>query len=890
MQSSAENDERVMTLAAAALRMLPAERENFLKVTCGSDLQLLTEIREIVIWEERMGDFLRQPLIDFIELEDQENFVQPFQPGQTISERFVILREVGQGGMGVVYEAFDRKRNQRIAIKCAKPGFGRLLSPELESALKVRHPNICLVNEIHSAPTESGDLDFLTMEFIVGETLSDAVARQGKLPPKETLEIARQLCAGLAAAHDSGILHRDLKATNVILAGCDEGGVRAVITDFGLATDARLERDLDGGTPRYMAPELWKGEKPSRASDVYALGVIFHEMVTGSPPFDTRGATTISAEPSALPSTVNKDLDARWDKAIKPCLALAPAARPDADQVLAVFDKRPMWKSPALAVAVLSFAALLAGFQQPLMKLFKPADIRLAILPLQAPSDLTEMGNGVLQDVAERIKRSQRGGATLVVIPTSEIQRYNVQTPEQAQTVLHATHALQVKLTGERGDLVADAEVMDLSTLTAVRSFSGRYLDTNQGELPGGLTGTVSAALHLPHAAGADNISAPATAAYDHGLFLLRKDRYSFDEAIAEFRRAAALDTHSPLPLAGLGEAEIEKFRLTKDERFLEQARATIQEAQAFNPDSTSVRLAAGFLNETEGKYEQALNDYRRVRELEPRNVDALLRMGRDYATIGLSEQALDSYRKAVALDPGYYEPHLWLGAFYYKRGTYAEAVNEFREATRLAPGLFDAYINLGAVLDYLGRDEEAEQALRTALKLKETGRALNSLGAILAFQNRDLDAVPYYQRAVQMEPNNYLYWLNLGDCHRRMGKRNDATAAYVRAKELVQGELRGNPHGDFVRALWAYSLARLDERATAVQEIAQALHGSPEDSDVVLVSVLTYEALGKRENALQALAKTKPDRLMAIERHPDLADLRQDHRYQELITKRKGE
>ena len=188
MQSSAENDERVMTLAAAALRMAAAERDQFLRVACKDEAALYREVHEIVEWEERMGDFLRRPLIDCIDLEPEP---KPFQPGQIISERFVIMGEIGEGGMGVVYEAFDRKRNKRVAIKCSKTGFGRLLSPELEGALKVRHPNICLVNEIHTAQTENGEVDFLTMEFLDGETLSKRLTREGKLRSDEALEIAR---------------------------------------------------------------------------------------------------------------------------------------------------------------------------------------------------------------------------------------------------------------------------------------------------------------------------------------------------------------------------------------------------------------------------------------------------------------------------------------------------------------------------------------------------------------------------------------------------------------------------------------------------------------------------------------------------------------------------
>src|SRR2546421_2098188 len=165
MNSDSGSDRRIMTLLAAVLERSPAERRLHLQLLCDGDQELFAEIAEMLDREERMGNFLREPLIAF------RDFERPFQPGDVVSERFEIIREIGEGGMGVVYEAYDRKRAQRIAIKSAKPGFRRLLSPELTSALKVRHPNICLVNEIHTTTTDYGEIDFLTMELLEGPTL-----------------------------------------------------------------------------------------------------------------------------------------------------------------------------------------------------------------------------------------------------------------------------------------------------------------------------------------------------------------------------------------------------------------------------------------------------------------------------------------------------------------------------------------------------------------------------------------------------------------------------------------------------------------------------------------------------------------------------------------------
>ena len=146
--TSTEQDDGVMKILTAALQKPAAERETYLRIACEGNDDLYREVADTVTWEERMGGFLLHPMVI---LQDPTH---GFCAGQVVSDRFEILRKIGEGGMGIVYEAVDRKRRQRIALKFAKLGFQRLLSPELEGALKVRHPNICLVNEIHTARVE----------------------------------------------------------------------------------------------------------------------------------------------------------------------------------------------------------------------------------------------------------------------------------------------------------------------------------------------------------------------------------------------------------------------------------------------------------------------------------------------------------------------------------------------------------------------------------------------------------------------------------------------------------------------------------------------------------------------------------------------------------------
>ena len=166
MKAKAQDDDLVMGLVERALASPPDDTESFLREACGDDPALLQQVRSYVEWEQRMEGFLAEPLYPRGFLE------HPFEPGQLLEHRFRIIREMAQGGMGIVYEARDEKLDRRIALKCAKAGFRKRLPPEVRNASDISHPNVCKIFEIHTASTEHGDLDFLTMEFLDGETLS----------------------------------------------------------------------------------------------------------------------------------------------------------------------------------------------------------------------------------------------------------------------------------------------------------------------------------------------------------------------------------------------------------------------------------------------------------------------------------------------------------------------------------------------------------------------------------------------------------------------------------------------------------------------------------------------------------------------------------------------
>ncbi len=253
-------------------------------------------------------------------------------PGTLILERYRVVALVGKGGMGEVYRADDLTLDQPVALKFLPEALAsdadalERFRNEVRTARRVSHANVCRVYDVGEAEGQP----FLSMEYVDGEDLASLLRRIGRLPGDKGLEIARQLCAGLAAAHREGVLHRDLKPANVML----DGRGRAVMMDFGLAGLAEQIQgyDVRSGTPAYMAPEQLAGKEVTERSDIYSLGLVLYEIFTGKRAFDATALADLvrqrNEQPLSAPSTWVKDLDPAVERVIMRCLETDPAARP----------------------------------------------------------------------------------------------------------------------------------------------------------------------------------------------------------------------------------------------------------------------------------------------------------------------------------------------------------------------------------------------------------------------------------------------------------------------------------------------------------------------------------------------------------------------------------
>jgi eukaryotic-like serine/threonine-protein kinase len=345
--------ELVEQLFEGALACAPSERAAFLDQACSRHPELRRTVEELLAEDANAGSFLEHPPLAFLDEEalcarlsaatgplDLNDLALPggrLVPNQILIDRFIIVRFIAKGGMGEVYEAADcLLQGAKVAVKTILPQMAR--DPDLQQrfesevllARRVHHSNLCPIYDIFHCHQPPPSFLFLTMKLLTGETLAARLRRSASISIREGLTILRQLAAGLAAVHAAGIVHGDIKPNNIMLdgAGLD---MRLWITDFGLARAFTGETSLSGnelaaGTPDYMAPEVHRGVERTQASDLFAMGVVLHQVFTGERPLQARDKSYIVVSPRL--NTLG--IPSFCVKLITECLDREPQRRSDA--------------------------------------------------------------------------------------------------------------------------------------------------------------------------------------------------------------------------------------------------------------------------------------------------------------------------------------------------------------------------------------------------------------------------------------------------------------------------------------------------------------------------------------------------------------------------------
>jgi tetratricopeptide (TPR) repeat protein len=911
----------------AALEREVSDRHGFIAVACSGDEALRQEVESLLDYasgEATGGGFNALERAARAANEPHGGFA-----GRQFGS-YQLGNLLGAGGMGEVYAAHDPRLRRDVAIKvvhadlAADPQRFQRLQREARAAAALNHPNILA---IHDIGTHEG-IPYIVMERVLGETLAEQL-NHDRLPLDRALDIGAQIADALAAAHARGVLHRDLKPANVMLTA--EGRVK--VLDFGLAKMLAPEATADTatttrttlitrpgqvfGTPLYMAPEQLLGEAGDHRADIYSLGVILFELVTGRRPYEGRDFAELAlrklGDRPPSPGDLDSSVPLEVCQLITRCLAKVPSERPASAAIVrteleqlrgaigeSVRHVPRIFGRRAIVAAVAAIAVLLAAFRvnwraPSADTLARPI---IAVLPLanltgQETDDY--LGVGIADALTTSLSRLS--SVSVVSRETTRESARTISDPGRLARELGVNLLVQGSLqrAGER--LRIDAKVIKpdgtvvwagdseatLSDLFAIqRQLSDR--------LVAGLRLTVSDVERRQLAVDPTS-NQEALEAYWRGMALLeRTDGPSVDRAIESLQRSIGLDSKFAVAQAGLGAAFVRKYALTDDGAWMTRAQEAVTAALAIDPMQTQGRLTLANVYRSTGRNGSAVEELRRVLADEPTNDEARRRLGAIFESEGRQAEALEQLQGAVALRPEYWRNHDDLGLFYFRTGRLQDAIRAFTRVTELRPDAAQSYQRLGTAYQAAGDKERARDNLERAISIAPDPASYSNLGTIHYSEGRFAEAAAAYQAAIKLRPNRALYHRNLGDVYQKIGRPSDARSEYQQALGLTEEALGVNPNDARVMAQLAVLEAKLGRRGDAERHISRAMVINPANPEILFQRAAVSSLLGETTAALEAVSEAvaRGFGVDLVRDDDDLAPLRSMPAFQALIASAK--
>lgn len=833
--------ERIGELFAAAREVSGESRLAFLKERCGEDQELLRQVMSLLQADDKSG-----PL-------DSSPTISSFPVPQLVARRFRIIRYIAEGGMGTVYEAEDLALGDRVALKTIRPDIVsdpraiERFKREILLGKKVTHPNVCRIYDLGTGRTEDGaDFLFLTMQFLGGETLASRIKR-GPIPTGEALPLIEDMTAALSAAHQAEVIHRDFKSGNVMLVN-GASRVCAVVTDFGLARQVHDDVSITHagmvGTVSYMAPEQIRGEELTPATDIYALGVVMYEMVTGELPFKGDSKIIVALkhlnEEPKPPGEIISDLDPRWQEAILGCLRKAPEERlQSAEEVREALvkhskatsstmknwpqawltQKRRHWAIPVFA------AVLLAGFTAGRSYYHRHQGRSLSDRDTVVLADFANSTSEIVFDDALKtaLLVSLNQSPFLNVMSESRVSETiklmdrppNTQiTPELAREVCERAGA-KAYISGS----IAPLGSQYILGLKAVNCQSGDMLAQEQvsangkekvldalGNAANGLRGKLGESL-------------ASVQKYDVSLAYATTPSLEALKALSLGRTAYLHDTGVAL-------------------RYF-------QEAVELDPNFAMAHHDLGRLYFTLGETERGRANFKKAFDLRNHSSEReKLEIAATYYenVLGELDDALNTRKEQVASYPHLSQAYDGLGYVYTLLGRYEIAIKEFRQSIQVNPDNADTYGLLATALIGVQQFDEGRKTIQQAHSRNIDAFLLHSALYGLAFLNADASTMMAEERWMKDRPQ-------YENCGFSLASDSEAYAGHLRnARQLTQRAVDSSIHAD------------LKETGAVSQEDAalrEAAFGNPEEAILLAASGLKLDptSLGARVEAALAYA-----------------------------------
>ena len=801
---------------------------------------------------------------------------------------YEILAQIGAGGMGVVYSAKDLKLGRTVALKflppelTADPAERARMLREARAASRLDHPNI---GTIYSIEGSEDDQVFIVMACYEGETLRSRIRRGGFLE-SEIFAISTQIAEGLGEAHSKHVIHRDIKPSNVILT--TQGVVK--IIDFGLARLLDLGTQTDSGhlagTAAYMSPEQAKGKPADERSDLWALGVVIYEMLTGHCPFqgDTTPALLYAIVHEAPP--ISGEVMGRWSPLLERMLAKDPAQRyqssgefvnalktpsvnslaetqtvPEAVESAGPTG-RPRFRVKRVAAATLGLAAVMSVGWYLARSSFRVAPAspkRVAVLPFRNLNNdpVNQVtSDGLLETLSSRLSDLDSSGQSLLVVPASEVRRRNVTDPAGAARQLGVNYVVTGSVQHDANTIRLTVNLVDARygrqiASTVISDSAGSYYALQDSAVL-----KLAGLLHVGVGSPPPPTAPAGYQLYVEGMgYLHRWDQYgNLDKAIVLFRKVAGDDPNFHLGLAGLAEAYRLHYVLDHGQKWVALAQDAANHAIRADPKLEPVYVTLGRIHNSIGQDELAREEFERALSLAPHDAEAIQGMAQTYQRLGRDQEAEKMFIRAIALRPDSWEGYFRLGNFYYALRRYPAAEKQYRRVLELTPENANAYTNLGTVLTNENRYAEARAVLQQAVRLNPTYSAYNNLANVYYLEGRYNDSAVIYEKALSLNHDDYMVWGNLGAAYAASpALANKSESAFRQAAALAEQKAKETPEGIVQSELGGY-YAHLKMPEKARVRLESALTLAPADSTVLLNVAEGFAILGDRVAAAREL------------------------------------
>jgi serine/threonine protein kinase/Tfp pilus assembly protein PilF len=729
--------------------------------------------------------------------------------GSTFARRYQIIEELGKGGMGKVYKANDIEIKEKVAIKLIKPEISmdrktiERFQNELKFARKIRHKNVCQMYDLNR---DEGTY-YITMEYVEGENLKNMIRMSGQLRIGTAVSVAKQVCEGLAEAHKLGVIHRDLKPSNIMIDR--EGNVR--IMDFGIARSLK-DKGITGagimiGTPEYMSPEQVEGKDVDRPSDIYSLGVILYEMVTGRVPFEGDTALAIALkhkteepkDPGEFNSQLSKDLsrlilkclekdkDKRYQSAeeLRSGLETIEKSIPTTDrtashklpltskEITVTFRAKRLWIS-ALIIIVITVVGLFlwrpwSGSKSPSSDIEKPS---IAVLPfedLSPQKDQDYLCVGLAESLINALSkiRDLRVPARTSSFSFQGKDKMIRQIGEKLDVKSVLLGSLQ--RAGNRIRITTQLiNAADESLLWSEQY--NRELDdvfSIQDEISRNIVETLKVKLVAGEREGLTKRDTTNTEAYQLFLqgryFRWIENKENFLKAKDYFEQAIAKDPKFSSAYAGLADTYmlLGLFSIMPRDEAAQQAKNAAQKALELDENSSEAHASRGVILEVfDWHWKEAEREFKRAIDLNPNYFSTHYEYGILLARVKRLDEAEVELKTSLRIDPLQPMAYTFLGLVCALKGNVERAEEQYKKRDELRPPTVSEEDAVGRAKRLIDREGRAPQLLRDlSIAYIQSGQGaearmlLNELEQL--YEESDIGNIAYYTALV---------WLNLDD------------------------------------------------------------------------------------------------------------------------------